>query len=289
MAPQNAAIWQSYALALASSCVACTTLGPMPAMTGVPIAPLERPGTEIQGAIIPGYNLSQTTQPTPQSEALPQLLALLEPDELLGLPGLMIGGRYAGEGKAGASIEPLLGYRRYLDDDKIFSVAALGFGTYASASRDGADYQALRGGLELGADVRITPSSRWAELHGNIGFTLTGLDADGHYCLDSAHEYGSDCPDPPPEPMPVAAHVSGFFPTGHAGLALDFGRHLKSTFHGVRLALDVAGGSMPRLRGGEQYHAQFFGNAGLSLTLGLGSDTGSGTREQGPTPSPNAR
>jgi hypothetical protein len=279
MAPQNAAIWQGYALALGVSCVACTTLGPMPAMTGVPPAPLERPGTEVQAAIVPGYNLSQSTQSKPKSDALPQLLALLEPDELLGVPGLTMGGRYAGEGKAGASIEPLLGYRSYVDRDKIFSVAAFGFGTYASASRDGADYKALRGGLELGGDARITPSSHWVELHGNLGFTLTALDAEGHYCLDTDHVYGSDCPDPPPTPAPVPAKVSGIFPTGHAGLALDFGRHLRRTFHGIRLALDVAGGSMPTLRGGEQHSPRLFGNAGLSLTLGLGSDTGSGFRD----------
>ncbi|HVY29159.1 MAG TPA: hypothetical protein VHB79_21520 [Polyangiaceae bacterium] len=279
MAPQTAAIWQGYALALAAGCVACTTLGPMPAMTGVPPAPLERPGAEVQAAIVPGYNLSQITQSEPKADALPQLLALLEPDELLGVPGLTLGGRYAGESKAGASIEPLLGYRRYIDDDKIFSIAAFGFGTYASANRDGADYKALRGGLELGSDARITPRSRWAELHGNVGFTLTALDAEGHYCLDADRVYGSDCPDPPPAPAPVGAKVSGVFPTGHTGLSLDFGRHLQSTFHGVRLALDVAGGSMPTLRGGEQHSTRWFGNAGLSLTLGLGSDTGSGFRE----------
>jgi hypothetical protein len=127
-------------------------------------------------------------------------------------------------------------------------------------------------------------------VHGNLGFTLTGLDAEGHYCLDSEHVYGSDCPDAPSEPAPVPASISGLFPTGHAGISVDFGRHLVSTFHGVRLAFDVAGGSMPRLRGGEQHSAEFFGNAGLSLTLGLGSDTGSGTRRQSPEPqSANAR
>lgn len=280
MAPQNAAIWQSYALVLGCSCVGCTTLGPMPAMTGVPLAPLERPGMEVQAAAVPGYNLSESTQSQPKSDVLPQLLALLEPDELLGLPGLTVGGRYAGESKAGASIEPLLGYRGYLDPDKRLSLAAFGFGTYTSAKRDGADYKALRGGLELGADVRLTPRSRWAELHTYFGGTLTGLDAEGHYCLDSNRVYGSDCPDPPPEPAPVPASVSGFFPTGHVGLSLDLGRHLKSTFHGVRLALDLAGGAMPTLRGGEQQSARFFANAGLSVTLGLGSDTGSGTGEE---------
>jgi hypothetical protein len=61
------------------------------------------------------------------------------------------------------------------------------------------------------------------------------------------------------------------FPTLHAGVSLDFARHLASAFHGVRVALDAAGGSMPTVVGGEQDDAKWYGAAGLSLTLGFGA------------------
>jgi hypothetical protein len=69
----------------------------------------------------------------------------------------------------------------------------------------------------------------------------------------------------------VAGSAGGLFPAAHAGLSLDFARHLRAAFHGVRLALDVAGGSMPTVVGGEQGDAKWYGAAGLSLTLGFGA------------------
>jgi hypothetical protein len=256
----------------------CTTLGPTPAMTGIPTAPLERPGVELQVAAVPGYFLSGAVSEEPKAAVLPQVEAVFEPDELIEVPGLFAGARYAGEADSGGALEPLLGYRTFLDDDKRFSLAALGFAAYASAANRGASFTAFRGGLEAGVDARLTPPSHYAELHTNLGLTFTGLNADGDYCLGTGSVYGVDCPDDPSERMLVRASASGLFPSAHAGASLDFARHLQWPFHGVRVAVDFAGGTMPTVRSGEQHSAQIYGTGGLSLTVGLGKSTGSGAR-----------
>jgi hypothetical protein len=260
--------------ALGGALGGCTTLGPTPAMTGITTPPLERPGVELQVAAVPGYFLSGAVSEEPKAAVLPQVAAVFEPDELIRLPGLLAGARYAGEADAGAALEPLLGYRTYLDDDKRFSLAAVGFAAYASAANDGASFTAFRGGLEAGVDARITPPSRYAELHTNLGLTFTGLDAHGDYCLGVGGVYGVDCPEDRGQRRLVNASASGVFPSAHAGASLDFARHLHSPFHGVRLALDFAGGTMPTVRSGEQHSAHLYGTGGLSLTVGLGKSTG---------------
>ena len=255
----------------------CTTLGPTPAMTGIPTPPLERPGVELQVAAVPGYFLSGAVTEDPKAAVLPQVAAVFEPDELIHVPGLLAGARYAGKGDAGAALEPLLGYRTFLDDEKRFSLAALGFFAYASAASQGASFSALRGGFEAGVDARLTPRSHYAELHTNLGLTFTGLNADGDYCLARGSEYGVDCPDEPSERMLVRGSASGLFPSAHAGASLDFARHLHAPFHGVRLAIDFAGGTMPTVRSGEQQSAHLYGSGGLSLTVGLGQSATPGT------------
>jgi len=247
---------------------ACTTLGPTPAMTGIPSPPLERPGVELQVAAVPGYFLSSAATEEPKGSVPPQVAAVFEPDELIHVPGLLAGARYAGEGDSGGALEPLLGYRTFLDDERRFSLAALGFLAYASGAANSASFTALRGGLEAGVDARLTPRSNYAELHTNLGLTFTGLNADGAYCLAGSSPYGVDCPAEPSEQRRVTAEASGVFPSAHAGASLDFARHLQAPFHGLRLALDFAGGTMPTVRNGEQHSAVLYGSGGLSLTVG---------------------
>jgi hypothetical protein len=251
----------------------CTTLGPTPAMTGIATPPLERPGVELQVAAVPGYFLSGAVSEEPKAAVLPQVAAVFEPDELIALPGLLAGARYAGEAESGGALEPLLGYRTFVDHEQRFSLAVLGFAAYASAGHAGASFTAFRGGLEAGVDARITPPSHYAELHTNLGLTFTGLDADGDYCLGASGVYGVDCPEDPSQRRRVSASASGIFPSAHAGASLDFAKHLQSPFHGVRLALDFAGGTMPTVRSGEQHSAQIYGTGGLALTVGLGKST----------------
>ena len=237
-------------------------------MTGVPVSPIGRSGVELQAGVVPGYYLSSTVREDQKGSAMTQALGLLEPDKLIGVPGLFAGARYAGGSDEGAALEPLLGYRTWLDDDQRFSVLMASFLAYASEEVNGASFSALRGGLDAGLDVRVTPVNNYAELHANLGVTMTGLDADGRYCLDTEQMFGTDCADPS---QPIAAAASGIFPSGHLGLSLDFARHLRSAFHGIRLGLDGAFGTMPTVIAGEQRGMKLYGSGGLSLTVGLGA------------------
>src|SRR5207344_2496201 len=98
----------------------------------------------------------------------------------------------------------------------------------------------------------------YTELHTNLGLTFTGLNADGAYCLADSGPYGVDCPSDRSAQRRVSASASGLFPSAHAGVSLDFARHLRAPFHGVRLALDFAGGTMPTVRNGEQHSATLY-------------------------------
>jgi hypothetical protein len=248
----------------------CATLGPTPAMTGLPTPPLARPGVELQVAAVPGYYLSSAATEEPKGAVLPQVAAVFEPDELIHVPGLLAGARYVGEEGTGGALEPLLGFRTFLDDDERFSLAGVGFLAYASGAENSASFTALRGGIEVGVDARITPRSHYAELHTNLGVTFTGLNADGAYCLANSNPYAVDCPADPTDEQRAHAKASGVFPSAHAGASLDFARHLHAPFHGLRLALDLAGGTMPTVRDGEQHSATIYGSGGLSLTVGFG-------------------
>jgi hypothetical protein len=257
----------------ALSMLGCTKLGPTPAMTGVSSVPIGRPGVELQAAAVPGYFLSSGARDDPSGEAMQQLSAVLEPDEVIHVPGLLAGGRFAGSGDEGGAFEPLLGYRRFLDDGARFALGAVGYLAYQSAEGGAADFSALRGGLEVGVDARLTGPSPYAELHTNLGASFTAIDAEGQYCASVESGLGVDCPtSETASARRVDATLSGIFPSVHAGVSVDFGRHLRSPFHGVRLAFDLAGGTLPTLLAGEQRSAKIYGAAGLSLTLGLGTD-----------------
>lgn len=252
----------------------CFVLGPTPVMTGVAALPAERTSVELQAAAIPGYYLSEAVQQEPAATQLPQLLGVLEPGELMGVPGALLGARYAGESDAGAALEPLLGYRAFLDDGKRLGLGAVGFFAYTSEAKDEASFSAWRGGLEANLDARLTGVSRYAELHSHLGMNVTVLDAEGRYCLDSERTYGVDCPDTSVEP--VSAALSGIFPSGHVGLSADFARHLRGAFHGLRLSLELAGGAMPTVVGAEQRGMRLYAAGGLSLTVGVGASAAEG-------------
>jgi hypothetical protein len=247
----------------------CTTLGPMPAMTGVPVPPIDRPGVELQAGIVPGYYLSSTVVEDKQGSPIPQLLGLLEPDELISVPGLFAGARYAGDSDEGAALEPLVGYRTHLDDDKRIALGLTSFLSYASEEQNGAAFSALRAGLDAGLDANLSGISKYAELHANLGLTLTGLDADGRYCVDPEQMWGRDCSGT--ELPPIPASVSGVFPSAHGGASLEFARHLRSGFHGLRLGFDVGAGAMPTVVAGEQRGMKLYLSGGLTLSAGVGA------------------
>jgi hypothetical protein len=247
----------------------CTSLGPNPATTGIGARPLARPGFELGVALVPGHFLSAGVTEDPEGTSIQQASLTFEPDRLIDLPGAFVAARLAGDDESGVILEPALGYRRALDDR--FAVAGLAFGTRSSKERRGASYEAMRFGGELAADVRLTPVSRILELHLFGGAALTWLEADGRYCINPETGFGIDCPEEASEPRTMAnADVTGVYPTGHVGGAVELGRGLRSAFRGARLALSVAGGWMPTLVAGQKGRHSFAA-LGLSLSVALGS------------------
>ena len=228
-----------------------------------------RPDVELQAGVVPGYYLSSAVDKSPDGNAMTQIAALFEPDRLIALPGVVVGARYAGDGKSGPSIEPILGYRRALGAERVLSVGVFGYGTHAQGSSHGASYSATRAGLETGIDLRATPQSYWLEVHFMPAASLTGLSASGTYCLDTAGQYGADCPDT--NANVVSARASGFYPTVSGTIALDIAHHLNIFFHGVRLAAQMATGRMPTVVAAEQRNATGYVSGGLTLTLGFGA------------------
>jgi len=245
----------------------CTTLGPMPATTGVAAIPSGRPGMEAQVGGVPSYHLSSSASRA-RGSVVGQAAVLVEPDRWIGVPGLLLGGRLFGKGED-TPVEPLIGYRRALDEQ--FAVAVVGYGTSKRASSRGAAYRAPPAGAEVAADARIVAIASWLSLHSQAAASLTYVDASGAYCVDAAG-IGKDCTDgDPSDDMTAAGRIRGAYPSGTATLALDVGRTPGGLFHGGRVALMLAGGLMPRAVGGVQEEARGYFSVGATLTLGLGS------------------
>jgi len=249
----------------------CTALGPMAATTGLTPIPAARPSFEGSLGVVPGHYLSAGVQAEPKGASIGQAAILVEPDSIIHVPGLIVGGRYVGSSTAGGYPEPLVGYRTYLGDDHMFAVSAIGYATHGSGTRSNASYSATHGGAEAGVDFRVTPEYAWFELHLAAAASLTGISAKGSYCVDADRRYGIDCPNPPDPPGPrVDASAGGLYPAAVGTIAIDIGRRLKGEFHGGRIALMGGGGTMPRVVGGEQESAKPYASAGLSLTVGFG-------------------
>jgi hypothetical protein len=122
--------------------------------------------------------------------------------------------------------------------------------------------------------VRVTPESRYAELHLESGAALTALWADGRYCLNAEAEYGIDCPEMPAAGSVRAASADGLYPSLHAAVAVELGRHLPSVFRGARLSLQVAGGTMPAVVAGVQAEPRAYAAVGFGLAVGFGAAEG---------------
>jgi hypothetical protein len=252
---------------LGSLASGCTTLGPMAATPGTSVLPSGRPDVRLSAALTPGYYLSSATQDSTEATAVRQLGADFEPDRWLGLPGLHAGVRYIGEPAEGGYAEPHVGYRRSLDAEGRFAAGVVAYGGHASGSAKGASFEATRAGAEIGADAQVTPRSSLVELHVGARAALTGLSAEGEYCVDASARYGVDCGDPP---SLVSAEASGLYPSLTGGLALESGRYLDSVFHGVRLELLGTAGSMPQVEYGEQTDARAYYSAGATISAALG-------------------
>jgi len=254
-------------LLLAALGAGCTTLGPMPATTGLSAVPSGRPGVEAQVGVVPGYFLSSATEePSHKGNPTMQLLAVVEPDHLLGTRGLVLGAHGWGR-SADNTLEPFLGYRLRIDDNFAFAIA--GYGTQLRGAERGASYRATRLGGEAAIDARMFSLARWLSVHGQAAVSTTYLDASGTYCAN-AEGLGVDCNQSANDRV-VDGTVHGVFAAATGTLAVDFGRLAAGSFHSVRVALLGAAGFMPQVRDGMEMNSTRYVSLGLTLTLGLGS------------------
>jgi hypothetical protein len=246
----------------------CTALGPMPATTAVAPVAAGRPSFELEVGAVPGYYLSSSVQKESKGAAITQAAIVVEPDSVIHVPGLIVGGRYVGESSKGGYPEPMLGYRTFLDTEKRIAMSAVGYATHGNGSARGASYAVTRGGAEAGVDLRATPENKWVELHVVAGASLTGLKAEGTYCIDAQKTYGIDCPNIMASYQNASA--GGVYPAATGGISLDVGRHFNGEFHGSRVELLVGGGTMPKVTSGAQESAHSYASAGLSISVGFG-------------------
>lgn len=259
------AIWMLWSLVVLFT--GCTTLGPMPATTGVSAAPAGRPSVEVQAGAIPAYYLSTAARDTNYSEMAQQVSGLIEPGRWIGVPGLIAGLRSFGEG-GDRTFEPMLGYRHRFSEQG--AVAAIAYGTRANGRSNDAWYQATRVGGELAIDGTLF-TSRWASLHLQAAGAATYLSATGSYCTNT-EGYGTDCQGDATDHR-VAGEIEGLYTSATASIALGVadGRPV-GAFHGARLAFLTSVGHMPRLREGQQIDGTGYVTFGLSLTLGFGAE-----------------
>jgi hypothetical protein len=251
-------------LAAILAATACTSLGPMPATTGMSAVPANRAGVEAQVAAVPTYFLSAAAS-TQHATVTQQAALLVEPDR----NGFVIGGRVFGE-DSDSGTEPMVGYRRRLDDG--ISVAAVAFGTAMHAGAGIANYRATRGGAELAIDAKVIEIASWLAIHGQASVSATAISASGTYCVNSTG-IGTDCDESRPDTNRIVdGSFSGIFPSATATLALDLGRRPTGILHSLRLALMGSVGEMPRLVDGRPQSGRAYSAVGLSLTFALGAD-----------------
>jgi hypothetical protein len=247
---------------------ACTTLGPMPATTGISALPNARPGVEAQAGFVPAFFLSKAVQDKAGGAVTSQLSALVEPDRWLGIPGLILGARLFGQ-SGDTPGEPYIGYRRQVDDD--IAVAGILYGTSKQSTAKLASYHATRVGGEAAIDAKLWAPAPWLGVHAQGSVSATVLSASGTYCVDSMG-IAKDCDTTTPANNTMLdGTVSGAFPAATATLAVDFHRR-EGTFHGARISALAAAGQMPLVQSGMQQATGSYFSVGLLLTLGLGAE-----------------
>ena len=246
----------------------CTSLGPMPATTGVSALPAGRPGGEVSAALAPIFRLSDAAHGEDRGgKANPEISALFDPDRLLGLPGLIVRARIWGE-DGDESFEPAIGYRRRLDDR--IALGGVTYGTKMQDTENGASYKATRFGAEGMVDVRIASIGRWMQVHAQAAVQATYIKASGRYCVDTASGNARDCAEDGSIPM-IDGALSGVFPAGTLQLAFDLGRRPTGWFHHARVAGMIAAGWMPRVVNGDQRAGDPYVTGGFALTFAFGA------------------
>jgi hypothetical protein len=254
-------------LAILTLLCACTTLGPMPATTGVSAVPIGHPGADVQAGAVPVFFLSQAAQGEAQADLARQLGVLLEPDRWLKLPGLVIGARMFGNGPEDTLGEPYVGYRTKLTDR-----ASIGGGAYGTAKRSTAklaSYHATRIGGEAAIDGNLLQATSWLSIHAQAAVSVTRIMASGNYCVgNEGTAIDCDTSDPTTNVM-IAGNQTGVYPaaTGTVSVA---GARSQGFFRSATVSMLGSVGTMPLLRNGVKTGTDTYAGLGLMLTLGLG-------------------
>jgi hypothetical protein len=270
VAPGDTRGLQSQWLAVAFCAAGCTVMAPVAATSGVSALPAPRAGAELAVGVTPGFHLSKTVRADQHGtgDAIPHALLLVDAGHLVGLPGIVVGGRVLDGSDANGYPEGLLGYRRFLGREERTAMAVVAHGAIGSGTGAGSSYEAKVLGVEAQVDVRLTPVNRWIELHASSSAAVTALAASGHHCVDGMKD-AVDCSTTDPNTF-ADAEARGLYAAFTAGLSIVSGRHLGGAFHGARLAFEVTMGWMPSVTGGVQTSADAYTTAGISLTVGLG-------------------
>jgi len=259
---------------------ACTTLGPMPATTGISAQPVGRPGMEGQVGTMPGFYASQAARNDPAGKTMNHASVLVDLDRWLPVKGVLVGGRVFGS-DGDTPVEPYLGYRR-----RLIEGVALGGIVFGSSKRGGsmtaspgATYHGVRFGGEAMVDVEVYAPNPWFRIRAQGAASLTRILLSGTYCIftgggnpdpdDPDVGAGIDCNENSSSNTVISGKVVGLYPAGTATLALDMGRH-EGIFHSVRLALLGSAGRMPLVLSGEDNGSGTYYSLGVSLTVSLG-------------------
>ena len=246
---------------------ACTSLGPMPALTMSNPVPTERASMDIQAGLVSGFFLSSAVADK-DATILPQLAGSLDVGEWVGLDGLVVGGRGVGGGDSTPILEPIVAYRTHLGHGKRFALGTALFGTYAKGDSSGASYTAIRAGGEVTLNMRVTPIYEWVEWHVNLGASVTGINASGQYCMNS-EGMGKTCE--ADETANAEADILGAFPTVFAGTVLHIAHGFGSYFHGLRLGGHYAVGAMPTVIDAERKPDRWWHMFGLHISMAFGA------------------
>ncbi len=261
-------------LMILSATLGCTNLGPMAGITMSSPTPNEghRPGAELSAGAVPGFHLSDSVQEEADGTIHQQLAGWFDPGELAGaLDGFGVGARWVGAADD-AVIEPMLRYRTTLGAEERVSLGVVAYGSHASGTARQASYEMTRAGGEVAVEARLTPANQWAELRLSSGVGLTGLLAEGEFCVNERSGWARDCEEEGDTGARSSRELRMALPSGFVGVAVDGLREL-AYLHGVRLAAYLAGGMMPRLRDHPERSEdrRAWGMFGLALQAGIGA------------------
>lgn len=243
---------------------ACTTLGPMPATTGISAMPIGRPGVEATVGVVPGFHASQSAQNEAKGTTINEISVLLDPDRWLGVKGFLVGGRMFGQ-DGDRPLEPYIGYRRRLVE--AVSVGAVVFGS-TKRTKNYASYHGVRVGGEALIDVELYAPNEWARCHAQGAVQVARDMVSGVYCVD-AEGVGVDCQEAEMSNTVIAGKFEGVFPSGTATLAVDVGKH-QGVFDSLRIAIMGTAGQMPLVLNGQETGTGNFFKIGLSLSVAFG-------------------